>query len=642
MFRVVHVSTQIEPSPDVEALLAALREASLLASSTRVVFSVRPTHRPTQCRSMAVRDGLQTTTLEDGQYLLLVTDDFVTQDAPALVRRMRATVEYMRFAGEWDMLNGCPSYFFAPDKKPVVIESLGMNGLRSEFGRVFRTQAVGGALHVFNGPRAVAKALRVLTDACLATEKSLAQNPYADVHDHVLGMSADIRTIASAPFLCLPAISEKEYGPYADWEASLKQMLDFPAVARNLKRPERERPVAWFLCWDNGLSGCGMPAHALQLASCFHRALRDSVDCVIVTDKATRPSQSKAWGVPAISYPQALRDARWDRPQAVFQLCWVVNPEMMAHCAKHKSAIALWKAGGTVPDTQSRLTLPFLVKPELLGKPNDVQRTITTPGKDYTNSVVFCSEHYRRHVPYLEELYEAPVDVIPYLYSTYYVRNNFEGPPEEIPDEEPKTKDEYRTHWRAQREEFHALAADRYPTRARTALVAEPNSTPNKTSLIPLFVADRAKDSVDSTICVLHNLFQGWLEWQNTVKHLHRRPIFVDRQPLGKLGARAQILVSHQTNCAMNLLVLDGLFLGLTTVHNSDIWKHVGLYYKDHDIPTAIAKIRSARPSLDLADATVDLLWEYSMMRPENLEECRRLYEWTLYCHRERAKKESN
>ena len=136
-----------------------------------------------------------------------------------------------------------------------------------------------------------------------------------------------------------------------------------------------------------------------------------------------------------------------------------------------------------------------------------------------------------------------------------------------------------------------------------TAAIFEPNISPIKMGLIPLFICEEVQRRRSEQLAHAH-LFN--------FAHLAGHPTFsfmldnTDLQAAGKVSVHerdyfayvmargANIVVSHQIDCGQNYLYLDALAGGYPLVHNSPFYRDVGYYYPDSDTEEGAAQFLRA------------------------------------------------
>lgn len=467
------------------------------------------------------------------------------------------------------------------------------------------------------------------------------------------------RVVMSLPYCMKPAITEQAYPFFQEWHETL-------AGKRVGVVPDGTgRRVVWFLCWDEGLAGCGMPAHALMLALCTDLGLRaeqsddasssSSFDCVVVVKSQTRLKRSRAMGMPLIPFSQAMNDARWNHPSVVFELTWLLDaPDREVIVKRRGARLVRWQAGGSLPDSEFRMVMPFWLKTH-----DERSHELVSTGILPTNApgdvhMILYNPHYEYQRQFLERLTDAPSGVTPYLWSSCFVRSHFGPVPDDLPHDEPRSRDDYATFWNEQRLKFHSLSREAFPDREDCALVAEPNTTVNKCSLLPLMIcretnrpdhaaaaaASAPRAVLRSTYLTVSPNTAKFAQWNSVLTEFRKYPwspelVTEPRQPLGALCVKADILVSHQHRCAMNNLTLDTLFLGMRVIHNAGCWSGAGYVYEDTDIAGGVEQVRRAlrrRESSStvpydpetgrLAEGTIDLLWSMSPFHPDNQRRC--------------------
>lgn len=521
---------------------------------------------------------------------------------------------------EWDVFNGAPSFFFHNPQPRIqsVIDRDETTVLASV------ENCVNMQLLIWNGKKAAEKALAILEAGLVAVDKD------AVAPDMKWSQpTAGLKMVTQIPFLVKPSPDYESRVKYEAWEQQLMKTLELSKPLYSLPALSTTKPVVWFLTWGQRLAGCGMPAHAVMIAVCTQLALPDEYECICVTDEKEELTSDRTFGLKTITYHNAMTNPAYNNPIAAMELCWVA-PKPLQEFFKSKSvAVARWQAGGTLPDAQLRIVLPFFLEPAFHQDLRVVRKSIS-PSKDDYSQLCLHNPHYRYQRSFLQTYYGVPADETPYLWSSYFFRKDFKEGPVEIPKDEPRCREDFKTCWREERREFHERAKRLFPKRDSTVFIAEPNSTPNKTCLIPMLIANESRDVLSKAVVVVnpgHQVQPQFVSLKNQMKV----PLAIQtRQPVGHLAAEANILVSHQFNCAMNNLMLDTLFLGCHVVHNSDPWSYAGHFYPQNEIQDGEARVREVagrEPVIDLPDSTIDLLWDVSIFNPKNQSECKRLLE---------------
>jgi hypothetical protein len=350
---------------------------------------------------------------------------------------------------------------------------------------------------------------------------------------------------------------------------------------------------------------------------------------VLVVPEKECTEYGKIMGLPVANFDNAQRNPLFARPKAVFELCWCLNEAQVKSLQSEGSSVVCWTAGGTLPDALLKFALPFFLESKVQGNPAIVKPSVM-PGRRNVD-LYLHNPHYRYQASFLRAYHRCPVDEMPYLWSSSFLRTNLVAPPAEIPESEPRTREEYRLCWQEERAQFHSLAKRLFPQREKSAFIAEPNSTYNKTSLIPMMIAEQVDSDLSETVVVADPRIWKHYQPAHVRKDLQAKFRFTGRTPIGQLGARSAVLINWHNQCAMNNLTLDCLFLGLKVVHNSEPWKAAGYYYPEHEIEMGAEQARRALAdgpdTHELPESSIDLLWSMSIFHPDNLAACRRLVE---------------
>jgi hypothetical protein len=189
----------------------------------------------------------------------------------------------------------------------------------------------------------------------------------------------------------------------------------------------------------------------------------------------------------------------------------------------------------------------------------------------------------------LRGIYRCPVHTTPYLWSSCFLE---------------ETVDILRRDG----SQFGYSRGD-FGAGARIAIL-EPNISPIKTFSISALICDVAERENPNVISDVHLLNAKHLEGQSTfdffVKNLELYKAgklhLLGRDYVARvLSQRANIIVSHQLECAQNYLYFDVLHGGYPLVHNSPLFSSVGYYYPGNDVEEGARQLLNALARHDLA-----------------------------------------
>ena len=128
--------------------------------------------------------------------------------------------------------------------------------------------------------------------------------------------------------------------------------------------------------------------------------------------------------------------------------------------------------------------------------------------------------------------------------------------------------------------------------------IFESNINLNKSSFIPMIIADKAESSIDTlyvfnTDTIKDNkLFTDFAKKSTLVKN--KKMTFESRYPFVRMmNTYCNVVVSFQEDCELNYLYLECLYLGIPLIHNSSFLKEYGYYYEKYDTETASKHIKN-------------------------------------------------
>tara|TARA_Y100000816_G_C26107410_1_gene588984 strand:- start:5578 stop:6630 length:1053 start_codon:yes stop_codon:yes gene_type:complete len=122
-------------------------------------------------------------------------------------------------------------------------------------------------------------------------------------------------------------------------------------------------------------------------------------------------------------------------------------------------------------------------------------------------------------------------------------------------------------------------------------LIAEPNVSIHKTSLIPMVICEKSEinNKIISLCSLEHDGFKNMLCNLKIFKNIdfYKRLILIP--VLNQLFEKhiCPIMISHQILNELNFLHLEMLYLGIPLLHNCEMLENAGYYYPEHDIDLA-------------------------------------------------------
>lgn len=174
--------------------------------------------------------------------------------------------------------------------------------------------------------------------------------------------------------------------------------------------------------------------------------------------------------------------------------------------------------------------------------------------------------------------------------------------------------------------------------------VMEPNLNVVKYALIPMLIAEgvyrKNKEGSFKQIWIAsgerllkNNYFKGMLAKLDMVKSKNPLIKFIPRYPVTTmLAEETDIVLSHQWENPLNYAYLDAMYFGYPLVHNADMIKDSGYYYKDFNISDGIKKLEYALNKHDnniekYKEKNKKVLNRYLSTNPELIDTYRKLIE---------------
>ena len=130
-----------------------------------------------------------------------------------------------------------------------------------------------------------------------------------------------------------------------------------------------------------------------------------------------------------------------------------------------------------------------------------------------------------------------------------------------------------------------------------------------------------------------NNYFKGMLKQLDIVKTKIPLISFVPRYPVATmLAEETDIVISHQWENPLNYSYLDAIHFGYPMVHNAEMIKDAGYYYKDFNISDGAKQLEYALNDHDqnikeYAERNKKVLWRYTSTNPELVDTYRKLIE---------------
>ncbi|MBU6436127.1 MAG: DUF2827 family protein [Betaproteobacteria bacterium] len=198
-------------------------------------------------------------------------------------------------------------------------------------------------------------------------------------------------------------------------------------------------------------------------------------------------------------------------------------------------------------------------------------------------------QHAHTCKSYFEALYRAPVQVLPHIWSPYFIERTLDANPA------LKAKWGYRNHGPAKR-----------------VAMFEPNLNVVKSALIPILACNevylRRPDLLKHVY--MTNTFR--LKENSAFKHialglkmvLDNKATAEGRFPFVDFASDyTDVVISHQWENGLNYLFYDALYGGYPLVHNSPFLRDVGYYYADFEVFDAAIALQRALEMHDMQAA---------------------------------------
>ena len=238
----------------------------------------------------------------------------------------------------------------------------------------------------------------------------------------------------------------------------------------------------------------------------------------------------------------------------------IPNKEIEKILKKHKNCkIILYHHGNRIAIDQSNLLTGSNFQPRM----NFIDE-------------VWVPEHHEYSLQYIKAYHgtDATVKSIPYLWSPFFL------------DGVKKKKN---------------LTFD--PEQKPRVVILEPNINASKTCLLPLLICETFNRSFGKS-CESFSFFNTErIKINKGAKNLisqfsasEQQKIYLNKnwKTIDVFERLGQYVLSHQSENEMNYLYLETLYLGFPLIHNSELLKEYGYFYKKYDIMTAANQIYNA------------------------------------------------
>lgn len=257
----------------------------------------------------------------------------------------------------------------------------------------------------------------------------------------------------------------------------------------------------------------------------------------------------------------------------------------------------------------------------ILNKPGQNSTTVPS-GWGYDE--VWISPHYARFAHLIAKLNGCPCRIMPYVWTPIHV------------DRSAQTRGKTPSYC---------------PHTPKSLYCLEPNRCPQKTSLIPIAIADEVFSQATPDFPMFKRMnvmcadkFVKSKSFLRAYSKRNHRLVYSDkfcawtepsRVPAVDLyDSPGCVVVSHHDDNSLNYVALECLHFGIPLVHNSEEMKEVGYYYPDFDVQKGAEALRRVLMHHDTEENRRDyairaepVLWRYSDKNPTNIDALRKLVE---------------
>ena len=166
-----------------------------------------------------------------------------------------------------------------------------------------------------------------------------------------------------------------------------------------------------------------------------------------------------------------------------------------------------------------------------------------------------------------------------------------------------------------------------------TFVIIEPNISFQKSSLIPILIAERYYRKHKKDIFVLVGNSEKFLSNPFFTKTImptldlvkDNKILFGNRYDISTILSDYPhaTAICHQWNNQYNYMTLEFLVSGFPIIHNASDWSDVGYYYKNHNIDFGLQALENAQAqhmsnTEQYKAATETLRWRHSIYNPDN------------------------
>jgi hypothetical protein len=219
--------------------------------------------------------------------------------------------------------------------------------------------------------------------------------------------------------------------------------------------------------------------------------------------------------------------------------------------------------------------------------------------------VVWASPHFLKAFSYLETIYQAPIEVGPYIWEPDFVTKGHDDTYLEKPD----------------------------------IYVMEPSISLLKNALIPIAIIEKTyniQPDAFGKAMILNGIHYNQSPYflDNIARNMssliaeNNKVYFTGRYGFDDVFKRRDILLGHQWECELNYLYLEALYKNIPLVHNSPAFAEVGYYYPEFDVNIGHSQlIKAINDKDDNEQKNQNFIYQYSIHNIDNQNDYRRLIE---------------
>jgi hypothetical protein len=337
-----------------------------------------------------------------------------------------------------------------------------------------------------------------------------------------------------------------------------------------------------------------------------HEEFEISLYCTKETYKA-----KEIYGVPVYLYGERVL-----REDVVLPVCYRITPRSVEEIKKSDGKIIQIKYGNCLAHD---LTTYTQYSTGL--SPSYSTLSWAQKADDPRPDKLLYSPHFKaqkQYFSFLSNLPEHKVQECPYIWSPHFITKYAEAEKYSIKD----------------------LFFSRNDEKNKRAVALEPSISFLKTNLIPILTIEdlysKDKEAIDHAyIMGTKNMrtSEASLEIRRKLNRLNSVKdgvtTFEDRHPLVfMLKEKARVQVSHQVMNALNYTYFEFAHFKLPFVHNSELLREYGYYYKESNLYDASDQLKQALLHEELSDSEIrrynqacdEMLWTHSIENLNNLE----------------------